>query len=72
MNNSMEYYKKERYCVDIDFDLAEKAWRENKKPIGNGMFKYVCKGITKKGEQCNNKPSDNGFCYIHSKKNTVD
>jgi hypothetical protein len=71
MNSSIEYSKKERYCVDIDFDVAEKAWRENKKPIDNGMFKYICKGITKKGARCNNKPSEYGFCYIHSKNNNL-
>lgn len=53
------------YSVNIDFDEAEQAWRENKKYIGNGMFKYTCKGITKKGHKCNNPPSNSGFCYIH-------
>ena len=56
------------YKVDIDFDEAEKAWRENKKYIGNGMFKYICKGITKKGNKCNNKPTDSGYCHLHSYK----
>jgi len=27
--------------VNIDFDLASKAWRANKKYIGDGSFKYV-------------------------------
>ena len=27
--------------VNIDFDLASKAWRANKKYLGDGSFKYV-------------------------------
>tara|TARA_Y100000389_G_C16953792_1_gene267757 strand:+ start:171 stop:377 length:207 start_codon:yes stop_codon:yes gene_type:complete len=68
MNTEINYSKKERYKVDIDFDLAEKAWRENKKYIGNGTFKYVCNGITKKGNKCNNKPTNSGYCHIHFRK----
>ncbi len=29
------------YEVDIDFDDASKAWRANKKSIGNGQYKYI-------------------------------
>lgn len=27
--------------IIIDFDEASKAWRENKKSIGNGSFEYI-------------------------------
>ena len=26
--------------LDIDFDEASVAWRQNKRPIGNGCFEY--------------------------------
>ncbi len=26
----------------IDFDEASEAWMQNKKRMGNGMYKYVC------------------------------
>lgn len=29
------------YEVDIDFDDASKAWRANKKSIGNGQYVYI-------------------------------
>lgn len=38
------------YEVNIDFDEASKAWKSNKRSIGNGSYKYVC---AKKGK--NNK-----------------
>lgn len=42
--------------IIIDFDEASKAWRENKKSIGNGSFEYLWKhsyeNISKK---CNKK-----------------
>jgi hypothetical protein len=34
------------FSEDIDFDEASVAWRANKKPIGNGSFKYVTKRKT--------------------------
>jgi hypothetical protein len=29
--------------VNIDFDVASTAWRENKRSIGNGQYKYIKK-----------------------------
>ena len=40
------------YSVNIDFDEAEQAKEKTRNSIGNGMFKYTCKGITKKGHKC--------------------
>ena len=34
-------FSKSGLDVNIDFDLASKAWRANKKYIGDGSFKYV-------------------------------
>lgn len=52
--------------VDIDFDKASEAWRENKIPIGNGTFKYVCGAIRKDGGKCRNKPcKGKQGCYLH-------
>lgn len=27
----------------IDFDEASRAWRQNKRPLSNGCFEYICK-----------------------------
>ena len=37
--NTRSQTNQERYSVDIDFDEAREAWRENKKSLPNGMFK---------------------------------
>ena len=29
-----------QYKINIDFDESSKAWRKNKKSLGEGMFKY--------------------------------
>jgi hypothetical protein len=47
------YNNNNLYEVNIDFDEASAAWRANKKPVGNGTFKYICCGITKMGNKCN-------------------
>ena len=36
----LEPGKKAELPVNIDFDVASKAWRANKKYIGDGSFKY--------------------------------
>lgn len=33
--------KGQQYAVDIEFDEASRAWRANKKTIGNCEFKYI-------------------------------
>jgi hypothetical protein len=54
--------------VDIDFDEASKAWRENKKSIGNGSFKYIC-CADKNGKKCGVKCMDREiYCRSHYKK----
>jgi len=57
------------YEVNIDFDEASEAWRSNKKHTGNGMFKYICCGITKSGNKCNRQPlSNSDYCKLHTNK----
>lgn len=54
--------------VDIDFDEASKAWRENKKSIGNGSFKYIC-CADKNGKKCGIKCLEREiYCRSHYKK----
>lgn len=35
-----------------EFDNSSKAWRENKKAINKGYFKYICGAINSKGKIC--------------------
>jgi hypothetical protein len=54
--------------VDIDFDEASKAWKTNKKSLGNGCYKYMCIKITKTGKQCKNESIRNcDYCRFHNK-----
>ena len=57
------YEKSALYTVDIDFDNASKAWRQNKKQEGQGQFKYVCAAVKKDGSMCNKNP-----CKTHQSK----
>jgi len=53
----------------VDFDESSKAWKANKKSIGNGCYKYICIKITKNGKQCKND-SLRGceYCKFHVNK----
>ena len=33
--------KKVQFAVDINFDEASQAWRENKRVLKNGCFEYI-------------------------------
>lgn len=57
------YEKSALYTVDIDFDNASKAWRQNKKQDGQGQFKYVCAFVKKDGSMC-----DKQYCKTHQDK----
>ena len=37
----LEPVQKPELPVNIDFDVASKAWRANKKYLGDGSFKYI-------------------------------
>jgi len=68
----MEEPQKQELKFVIDFDEASKAWRENKKSIGNGHYKYICCQTTKTGKKCNrvSMPSVD-FCKMHAKKQSL-
>jgi hypothetical protein len=56
------------YEVNINFDEAIESWRANKKHTGNGMYKYVCCGITKTTKKCNRQSLTNfDYCKMHLK-----
>ena len=58
--------------VNIDFDDAIMYWNQNKKSVGNGMYKYICVCITKKGDKCGKATWKNGeSCYIHTKNDKM-
>jgi len=63
--------KNNRYVVDIDFDAASIAWRENKKELKNGMFSYKkskqnCTHICENGKKCRKKRNINTeYCEAH-------
>ena len=40
------------YIVEIDFNEASKAWKQNKVSIGNGSYKYLCKKRSIKNNVC--------------------
>ena len=57
--------------VNIDFDEASRAWRENKKSTGNGCYKYVCSAIVAKtGIKCEKVVKTGcAYCSVHNKNN---
>jgi hypothetical protein len=56
--------------VNIDFDEASRAWRENKRSSGNGCYKYVCSGIiAKTGMKCEKVVKMGcAYCSVHNNK----
>jgi hypothetical protein len=55
--------------MGIDFDEAQKAWRANKKYVGNGCFVYKCfyYSINKK-RYCKNPLQEKSiYCKFHGK-----
>lgn len=55
------------YEVNIDFDEASKSWKQNKKSIGNGQYKYICQID---GKNCSKVCyKDMTVCWIHRKNN---
>jgi hypothetical protein len=63
------------YEVNIDFDEASKAWKENKCSIGNGSYKYICCLLNKNGKKCGIKCMNGEiYCKMHYKnllKNSI-
>lgn len=56
------------YEFIYDFDYASECWKKNKKYVGNGCYKYICQGVTKKGKKCiKNALNCEIYCKIHLK-----
>jgi hypothetical protein len=69
MNNNEPVHDYDTIC-DINFDEASEAWKQNKKSIGNGMYKYICQVVnTNKTLCCKSVYKDIEFCWIHRSKN---
>ena len=52
-NSTNEEIKSESKLEFVyDFDYASECWRSNKKYVGNGCYKYMCQGVTKKNKPC--------------------
>ena len=53
--------------VNIDFDDASNAWKQNKKYMGNGTYKYICPNIKKDGKTCGKSCYKNSdLCWHHT------
>lgn len=56
--------------VNIDFDEASRAWRANKRSMGNGTYKYTCEKMISSGRKCSKDAWNNsGVCSTHKNKN---
>jgi len=56
------------YEVNIDFDEASKAWRQNKKHLGNCQYKYVCPYEKKDGAPCGKACyKQSQYCWTHTR-----
>ena len=54
--------------INIDFDDASNAWKQNKKYMGNGTYKYICPQMKKDGSKCGKSCYKNSdLCWHHSK-----
>ena len=51
--------------VNINFDEASSAWKQNKKKHNSSTYSYVCGKPLKKGGFCQNSASKNIHCHIH-------
>jgi hypothetical protein len=71
MNTRSQTIKKmeQLYEVNIDFDGSSEAWKNNKKSIGNGSYKYVC-SVEKNGKKCGKTCYKVSlYCWQHRKYN---
>jgi len=56
------------YEVNIDFDEASKAWKQNKLSIGNGSYRYLCKKRGIRNNICKKKClQGEEYCFAHLK-----
>jgi hypothetical protein len=68
MSNQTESIK-QIYSNLIDFDEASRLWRQNKKYLGNGFFRYKCSHYSlTKNAFCNNALYyPQAYCKYHYK-----
>jgi hypothetical protein len=53
----------------FDFDESSRAWKANKRSIGNGSYVYVCQKPTITGKTCARKClAGIDFCSVHKNK----
>ena len=63
---------KSTFPVEIDFDDASACWRQNKKVLPNGMYKYICTQLKRDGKPCGIACYKTGdTCWIHRSKSGV-
>ena len=63
---------KELYEVNIDFDDASNSWKQNKKYMGNGTYKYICPSLKKDDTSCGKSCYKNSdLCWHHSKMKRI-
>ena len=56
------------YEVNIDFDEASEAWKQNKLSIGNGSYRYLCKKRGIRNNICIKKClQGEEYCCVHLK-----
>lgn len=66
VEHSLKQNEMREYEVNIDFDEASRLWRQNKKSIGNGCYKYVCGAVTRSNRQCRRVTrSGQRYCPAH-------
>ena len=72
--NTRSQAKRPILPIDIDFDEASEAWRQNKKSLPNGMYKYICTYVKEDDTNiCGKVCYQSGqFCWVHRKKNDTD
>ena len=63
-----KYDSSSLYEVNIDFDEASEAWKQNKVSIGNGSYRYLCKKRGIRNNMCIKKClQGEEYCCVHLK-----
>ena len=61
-----KYENSSLYEVNIDFDDACEAWKQNKLSIGNGSYRYLCKKRGIRNNICIKKClQGEEYCCVH-------
>ena len=64
--SSFEPKKNPPFEVNINFDEASAAWRQNKKKQRSGTFTYICGTQLKNGNYCQKSVFQNTHCHLHN------